>query len=136
VSIFALSRLPFLPTVLVAGNLLNQASAQEPMAAAFGPHYPEGSEVTSQWDYSCPENKSCSFSCPGTGGASHVTKLTIYLGTIPVGTLQHIPALLYNFSTTEIRTGNGFIVGTELITFSCQVNGMTLNYFGPTKTSK
>ena len=128
-SLIALARVLFLPTLLIAGNLLNQASAREPMAA--GPRYPAGYEVTFEWDYSCL--KYCSFSCPGTGGASHVTKLTIYLGT-----LQNIPALLYNFSTTEIPTGNGFIVSTDtaLITLSCQINGMTLDYSGPAKTSK
>jgi hypothetical protein len=129
VSLIALARLPLLQTLLIAGNLLNQASAREPMAT--GPRYPAGYEVKFEWDYSCL--KYCSFSCPGTGGASHVTKLTIYLGT-----LQDIPALFYNFSTIEISTGNGFIVGTGTELFnalSCQINGMTLDYSGPAKTS-
>jgi hypothetical protein len=133
VSLVALARLSFLPTLLAAGNLLSQASAQEPTAA--GPRYPEGSDLTFKWDYSCRNDKSCSFSCPGPGGASHVTKLTIYLGTIPVGTLQHVPALLYSFATTDIPTGDGFIVSTGLSTLSCQINGMTLNYSGPPKAS-
>ena len=37
----------------------------------------------------------------GGGGASHVTKLTIYLGTIPVGSNQKAPAVFYDFSTRE-----------------------------------
>jgi hypothetical protein len=127
--VVALARLPFLPTLLIAGNLLNQASARQPMEA--GPRYPAGYEAKFEWDYSCL--KYCSFSCPGTGGASHVTKLTIYLGT-----LQDIPALFYNFSTTEIPTGNGFIVSTdtEFNAMSCQINGMTLDYSGPAKILK
>jgi len=136
VSLIAPSRLPFLPMLLIAGNLFNQASAQQPSAAApEPPHYPADSQVTFEWDYSCSSNESCSFSCPGHGGASHVTKLTIYLGTIPVGTLQHVPALLYNFSTRELRAGNGFVVSAGLSTLSCQINGMTIDYSGPAKTS-
>jgi hypothetical protein len=134
VSLVALSRVPFLPTLLIAGNLFDQGWAQEPRATVPEPRYPEESNVTFEWDYSCPDNK-CSFACPGHGGASHVSKLTIYLGTIPVGTLQHVPALLYNFSTNEIRTGNGFIVSTGLSTLSCQINGMRVDYSGPAKTS-
>jgi hypothetical protein len=134
VSLISLSRVPFLPALLIAGNLFNHASAQEPRATAPEPHYPEESQVTFEWDYSCPDNK-CSFACPGHGGASHVTKLTIYLGTIPVGTLQHVPALLYEFSTSEIRAANGFIINAGLSTLSCQINGMTVDYSGPAKTS-
>jgi hypothetical protein len=125
-------RLAFLPTLLIVGNLLNQASAQEPKAAAPETRYPEETAVTFEWDYSCP-NASCSFSCPGHGGASHVTKLTMRLGTLPVGTLQHIPALLYSFSTTETEKGSGFIVAAGLSTLACQVNGMTEDYAGPSR---
>lgn len=132
-NLVALARLPFLPTLLIAGNLFNQASAQE--SGATEARYPEGSQFTSKWDYSCPKNKACSFSCPGTGGASHVTKLTIYLGTIPVGALKDIPALHYTFSTAEIQTGSGFMIGPELSALSCQINGMKLDYSGPAKTS-
>jgi hypothetical protein len=130
--LIALSRLRFLPILLIAGN---QAWAQEPGSAASGPRSRGGSEFTFEWDYSCPSRTSCSFSCPGQGGASHVTKLTIYLGTIPVGTLRNIPAVLYDFSTVEIPSSKGFIVSTGLGTLSCQVNGMTLDYSGPAKNS-
>jgi hypothetical protein len=135
VSMVAPPRLPFLLALLIAGNLLNQASAQEAMITT-GPHYPEGSNVTFEWNYSCQNNKSCSFSCPGSGGASHVSKLTIYLGTIPVGTLKQVPALLYNFLTAELQPGTGFIFSTGLSTLSCQINGMTVDYSGPAKSSK
>jgi hypothetical protein len=133
VSLIASSRLPFLPTLLIVGNLLNQASAEELRAAAPEPGSPEESAVTFEWDYSCPNSSSCSFSCPGQGGASHVTKLTIRLGTLPVGMLKHIPALLYNYSTSEIENGNGFVISAGLGALSCQINGMTENYAGPSK---
>ena len=131
-SFIASSRLPFLPTLLIAGNLLCQASAQEPTAPAPEQRYPQESAVTFQWDYSCQNGKLCSFNCLGNGGASHVTKLTVRLGTLPVGT-QHVPALLYSFSTNEIETGKGFVVSAGLSTLSCQVNGMTEVYAGPAK---
>jgi hypothetical protein len=125
--LIALSRLRFLPALLIAGHLLNQAWAQEPGSAATGPRPLGESEVTFEWDYSCPSRKFCSFSCPGQGGASHVTKLIIYLGTIPVGTLSNIPAVLYDFSTVEIPSGHGFIVSTGLGSLSCQVGCGTDN---------
>ena len=40
------------------------------------------------------------------GGASHVKTLDIYLGTIPLGGKQNVPALLYEFSTPEIPRGS------------------------------
>lgn len=129
--LFALSRLRFPAALLLAGQLMNLSLAQgQPQASR--PDYPAESEITFQWDYSCP-GSACSFSCPG-GGASHVTKLTIYLGTIPVGSLRNTPAMLYDFSTIELPSGNGFVVSTGLSTLSCQVNGMTLDYSGPPKS--
>ena len=65
------------------------------------PPYPAGSEITFQSNYSCPEGRGCTFSCPGRGGASHVTKLTIYLGRMPIGSTNAL-ALFYEFSTVEI----------------------------------
>ena len=70
----------------------------------------------------------------GNGGASHVTKLTIRLGTLPVGLLKHIPVLLYSFSTTEMDNGNGFVVSAGLGTLQCQINGMRSDYAGPAKS--
>jgi len=120
--------LRMLAALLFAGQLMNPSWAQK-----GEPPYPSGSEITFEWDYSCPSGRGCSFDCPGRGGASHVTKLTIYLGTVPVGSLRNTPALFYDFSTREISRGNGFIVSTGLSTLSCQVNGMTLDYSGPAK---
>lgn len=119
---------------LFALQFMNPSWAQEGGMRAPGPHYPSGSEITFQWDYSCPGHASCSFSCPGQGGAGLVTKLTIYLGTIPVGSLQNAPAMFYEFSTREMPTGSGFIVGTGLGSLSCQINGMILDYSGPSKS--
>ena len=117
---------------LFAGLVMTSSWAQnkgEPRLA--GPPYPGASDITFQWDYSCTSGKICSFTCPGAGGASHVTKLTIYLGTIPVGRGQNLPALLYDFSTLEVPHGEGFSINTGVSTLSCQVNGLTLDYSGP-----
>ena len=38
------------------------------------PIYPKGFEVTTDWQYSCPDGKGCSFNCPGSGGANNVTR--------------------------------------------------------------
>ena len=174
---------------LFAGLLMNSSWAQnkgEPQTA--GPRHPGASEITFQWDYTCPSGQNCSFTCMGTGGAngtggvsgtgggsgtggasgtggvsgtggasgtdgasgtggasgpsgpgrvsvtggaSHVTKLTIYLGTIPLGSNQKALAVLYNFSTREIPHGNGFSISAGPGTLPCQVNGLTLDYSGP-----
>jgi hypothetical protein len=121
-----------LRTLLLTGQLVNSSWAQdkaEPRAP--GPPYPGGSEITFQWDYSCPGGRACSFTCPGAGGGSGVTKLTIYLGTIPIGNTEHAPALFYDFSTRSIPRANGFSITTAITTLSCQVNGMQLDYSGP-----
>ena len=91
-----------------------------------------GAEVTSQLNYSCPSNTACSFICPGGvgGGADHVTKLTIYLGTMSLGNDQNAPAMFYDFSTRERPNSSGFSISTGLGTLSCQVNGLTLDYVG------
>ena len=122
---------------LFAGVLINASWAQnkvEPQAA--GPPFPGASEITFQWDYSCASGKDCSFTCTGTGGASHVTKLSIYLGTIPVGSGPKAPAVIYEFSTREIPRANGFSVSSGLSTLSCQVNGLTLDYSGPPREGR
>jgi len=92
-----------------------------------------GAEITSQLNYSCPSNTACSFTCPGGisgGGADHVPKLTIYLGTMALGNDQNAPALFYDFSTRERPSSSGFSISTGLSTLSCQVNGLTLDYVG------
>ena len=91
-----------------------------------------GAEITSQLNYSCPSNTACSFICPGGvgGGADHVIKLTIYLGTMSLGNDQNAPALFYDFSTRERPSSSGFSISTGLSTLSCQLNGLTLDYVG------
>jgi len=129
-----MSRGLFLGTLLFVGPFLSISWAQnktEPPLPGWPP-FPSGSNITFQWDYSCPSGKDCSFSCPGSGGASHATKLIIYLGTISVGSNQD-PAVFYEFSTREIPRANGFTISTGLSSLSCQVNGMTLDYSGPPK---
>jgi hypothetical protein len=114
-----------------AGVLINPLWAQnkkEPNAS--GLTYPGGSEITYQWDYSCPNGADCSFTC-GTGGANHVAKLVIYLGAMPIGTDRKNPTLLYEFTTRELRRGSGFSVNAGLSTLQCQVNGLTIDYSGP-----
>jgi len=123
-----MSRGLFVGTLLFAGPFLGASWAQN--KAEPGPPFPSGADITFQWIYSCANSRSCSFSCPGLGGASHVTKLTIYLGTIPLGSKQDVPAVFYDFSTLEIPRGNGFSISTGLGTLSCQVNGMALDYSG------
>jgi hypothetical protein len=116
---------------MFAASLVNPLIAQDKMgSSASGPIYPGGSEITYQWDYSCPSGAECSFTC-GTGGASHVMKLGIYLGTMPVGTDQKNSTLFYEFTTREFRRGSGFSVNAGLSTLQCQVNGLTADYSGP-----
>jgi hypothetical protein len=117
---------------LLAGASINPSLAQnnkDPNAAS-SPTSLGGSQITYQWDYSCPGNEECSFTC-GTGGASHVTKLGIYLGATPTGTDQKNSTLVYEFTTRERRRGSGFSVNTGLSTLQCQVNGLAVDYSGP-----
>jgi hypothetical protein len=65
----------------------------------------------------------------GFFGADHVTKLTIYLGTMPLGN-QDAPVLFYDFSTRERPNSSGFSINAGLSATSCQVNGLTLDYSG------
>ena len=120
---------------LFAVVLINPSSAENKNGpSTSGPTYPGGTEMTYQWIYSCPSGRECSFNC-GTGGASHVTKLDIYLGGIPVGTDQKNATLYYEFSTREFRGGSGFSINTGLSTLHCQVNGLTIDYAGPPRES-
>jgi hypothetical protein len=128
------SRALILGTLLFA--TLNSPRAQDAGVLPTGkpnPPYPGESEITFQWSYSCPSDKACTFRCLGSGGADHLTRLDIYLGTLPVnGDQQHrAPAIFYDFSSRGFLHGNGFSIGTGINTLSCQVNGMTLDYSGP-----
>jgi hypothetical protein len=69
----------------------------------------------------------------GTMAATHVTKLTIQLRRLRIDKEQ-AQAIFYNYSTVEVPSGSGFAINTGLGALSCQVNGMTLDYFGPPKT--
>jgi hypothetical protein len=131
-----MSRALVLGTLLFAAVLTNPSWAQHKDGSnASGPAYPGGSNITFQWDYSCTSGTNCSFTC-GTGGAGHVTTLSIYLGTMPVGTDRENPSVIYQFSTRELPQGNGFSVSTGINTLSCQVNGLTLDYSGPPREGR
>ena len=117
--------------LLVSGPLVQSLSAQDGMRSEEGPPYPGASEVAFEWQYSCPNGKGCSFSCPGSGGASHVTKLTLQLAAIPLSGNQRAFGIFYKFSTVQIPRANGFSLTTGISTLSCQVNGMDLDYSGP-----
>jgi hypothetical protein len=115
---------------LFAAVLINPSWAQNKNGPDARPPYPGGSEITFQWNYSCPGDGECSFTC-GTGGASHVTKLSIYLGAMPISADQKNATLSYEFTTRELRQGSGFSVNTGISTLQCQVNGLTIDYSGP-----
>jgi len=146
-----------LETLLFAGPSLGVSWAQNKQPPV--PPFLEGSEITLEMSYSCPSNTACSFACPsgvgsgeqgaarGSGaaagpeagglgavggffGADHVTKLTIYLGTMPLGSGRDAPVLFYDFSTRERPNSNGFSINAGLSASSCQVNGLTLDYSG------
>jgi hypothetical protein len=97
--------------------------------------YPAESDITFQWTYSCPTSQ-CAFSCPGTGRAKQVTKLTIVMGRMRIGNSDdHNPiALFYEYSTKDIPRGNGFSINGGLGRLACQVSGMRLDYSGPPKS--
>src|SRR5712664_651720 len=118
--------------LLVGGPLVQSLSAQDGKRSETP--YPGASEVTFEWQYSCTGGKACSFSCPGTGGASSVTKLTMHSGTIPLRGDQRAFGIFYEFSTMQIPRANGFSLTTGISTLSCQVNGMNLDYSGPRKS--
>jgi hypothetical protein len=116
---------------LFAAVLINPLWAQSKNGQTpSGPTYPGGTEITYQWKYSCPSVGACSFTC-GTGGASHVTKLSIDLGAMPVGTDKKNATLSYEFITREGRRGSGFSINTGISTLQCQVDGLTIDYSGP-----
>ena len=136
-----------LPAVLPLSASWAQNGSESPPPA---PPFLSGAEITSHLNYSCPSNTACSFVCPvgiGAGGAGalalgaaggaggllgadHVTKLTIYLGTVPLGNGQSAPVLFYAFSTRERPSSSGFSISAGLGASSCQVNGLTLDHVG------
>jgi len=89
--------------------------------------YPKGFEVTSEWQYSCPDGKGCSFNCPGSGGANNVTRLSIFLGSVPIGKNGNSAGIFYAFTSTQTLRGSGFAVTTGIGVLACQVQGMTLD---------
>jgi hypothetical protein len=120
--------------LLVGGPLMQSASAQDGKRSEDGAPYLGASEVAFEWQYSCSGGKACSFTCPGSGGASNVTALTLQLGTIPLSGNQRAFGIFYKFSTVQIPRANGFSLTTGISTLSCQVNGMDLDYSGPRKS--
>lgn len=96
--------------------------------------HPVGFEVAYEWQYSCPDGRGCSFTCPGSGGATNVTKLSMYLGSIPIARTEHSAGVFYEFSTMHVPQGNGFAITTGISTIACQVQGMKLDYSGPADT--
>jgi hypothetical protein len=95
--------------------------------ASKRPIYPKGFEVTIDWQYSCPDGKGCSFNCPGSGGANNVTRLSIFLGSVPIGKNENSVGIFYEFTSTQTLRGSGFAVTTGIGTLACQVQGMTLD---------
>jgi hypothetical protein len=89
-----------------------------------------GLDVAFEWQYSCPNGRGCSFSCPGSGGATSVTKLSLYLGAIALSGTEQAAGVFYEFSTMQIPRANGFALTTGISTLSCQVQGMNLDYSG------
>jgi hypothetical protein len=120
--------------LLMASGLALLARAQEganigsPVPPNF--KFPAGAEITFQWNYTCRGgNKPCTFSC---GTVDKVKALTIYLGTIPVGSYERNSVIFYFYSTETIPYSDGFrITGGPASNLSCDVTGMTLDYAGP-----
>jgi hypothetical protein len=145
--------------LLVGGPFAGSLRAQDAKRVEAGPPHADGSQVAFEWQYSCTDGKACSFIC-GSGapemsntepvenaqatiaatsststnraGASHVTKLSIRLMTIPIGG-KNAAGIFYEYSTVEIPRANGFKITTGISTLACQVNGMNLDYSGQPK---
>jgi len=106
---------------------LEGTNVESPVPPNF--RFPAGAEITFQWNYTCRDGKPCTFSC---GTADRVKALTIYLGTMPVGSYQRNSVIFYFYSTETIPYSDGFrINGGPASTLSCDVSGMTLDYSGP-----
>jgi hypothetical protein len=127
-----MSRALLLGTLLFSGAFLSMAWAQnETGPIRTGPHFPF-TKTISQWDYSCSGGLACSFVCPG-GEGTQVIKLRLYLGTVSFDGNQNAPAVFYEFNSRQFPLASGFSMSTGLGTLSCQVSGMTLDYYGPPK---
>jgi hypothetical protein len=125
-----------LATLLFA--TLNPSWAEDTGAVTNKPNplYPDEAEITFQWNYACPENRPCTFVCRGAGGgggSDHVTRLDIYLGTLPLNGVQQerAAAIFYDFSSREFPHSSGFAISTGINSLSCQVNGLILTHSGP-----
>jgi hypothetical protein len=128
-------------SALMFGALLfasvNSSWAQGGLPAAKPPAlYPDEAEITFQWNYECPTNRPCNFFCRGAGGAGgsdHVTRLDIYLGTLPLNGVQQerAAAIFYDFSSSEFPHSAGFAISTGINSLACQMNGMILKHSGP-----
>ena len=130
------SRAIILGTLLFA--TLNSSLAQDTGVVTSKPNplYPDEAEITFQWNYECPINRPCTFVCRGAGGgggSDHVTRLDIYLGTLPLNGIQQerAAAIFYDFSSREFPHSAGFAISTGINSLSCQVNGLILKYSGP-----
>jgi len=125
--------------LLLFGPSVASLQAQDGNRSAVLSPHPNGLKIAFEWQYSCPNARGCSFSCPGSGGASSVTKLSIYLGSIALNSTDHAAGIFYDFSTVQITHANGFALTTGISTLSCQVQGMNLDYSGagdrPTATT-
>src|SRR5215472_10105836 len=118
---------------------LNSSLAQDAGVVTTGkpnPLYPDEAQMTFQWSYECPTTRPCTFVCRGAGGgggSDHVTRLDIYLGTLPLNGVQQERAfaIFYDFSSREFPNSSGFAISTGINSLSCQVNGLILKYSGP-----
>ena len=114
---------------------LNSSWAQDGVVTTHkhNPLYPDEAQITFQWNYECPRDRPCTFVCRGAGGgggSDHVTRLDIYLGTLPLNE-ERAAAVFYDFSSREFPTSAGFAISTGINSLSCQINGMILKYSGP-----
>ena len=104
-----------------------QNKADEPPAFPF-------TKPIFRWDYTCPTGVNCSFACPGQAtAADHLSKLRLYLGAISIDGGQAVPAIFYEFSTTEFPHASGFSIGSGISILSCRALGMALENSGPAK---
>ena len=117
----------------ITSSLWAQERAELPGSNSEHLPYPDATLIKFQWNYSCPNHKGCSFSCPGgviERFTEHVTKLDIYLGGVLNATDGL--ALFYSFATDYAPSGTGFSL-TKAAALSCHVVGMRLDYSGPLK---